>query len=343
VLTLGVLGTVFLQCSSSTPDARPGDKTFETGGASGGAFMPPAGTGGATAGSITFDPAKPEPLVDGGRPPRCDDEGHCSCINIASLGKPARYGVNGMGSDNADAFQNWLNTNSSASVKLITNRVTLTPAFLADFDVIVLQALEDAEKGPFWQFTPEEVAAFTEWVNNGGGVITMTGYGGDADEVIGVNQLLQFTGMSYNRDDVLGTCTNPPPANCFCWGNSVAMTGWQPGSELARNITQVGAFHGRSINAPNDAEVVATDGTNKYAVAKRVGKGKVFVFSDEWVTYTSQWLSTSLMKVTDPYNQCYKKSADIVFQVPQFWYNVIRWANPTQCVFIIEGAGVIPQ
>jgi hypothetical protein len=346
---VGLLSTVFLQCSSS-PASRP----IETGGSTGGTIGPGpggsnAGSGGSdqlggagtlgTAGTISVEP--PPVITDAGRPPRCDDEGHCSCINVGSLGKPAHYGANGMGSDNSDAFQHWLNTTSSASVKLITNKVPLTPEFLADFDVIVLQALEDAEAGPFWKFTDEEVAAFTDWVNNGGGVITMTGYGANADEVLGVNQLLKFTGISYNRDDILAKCPLPPPVNCFCTDNSVSLTGWQPASEIAKNITKVGAFYGRSISAPADAEVVATDGTIKYAVAKKVGKGKVFVFADEWVTYTSQWLGSTVTHTNNMNDTCYMKSADIVYQVPQFWYNVIKWVNPTQCVFKINDPAII--
>ncbi len=257
--------------------------------------------------------------TDGGKPEKCDDAGHCSCINIASLGHVAHYGAN---NDNTDAFTSWLNTESSASLDLITTRTTLTAAWLASYDVVILQALEDAEYGPFWQFTPAEQDALATWVQNGGGLISLTGYGGDADEVDPENQLLQFTGISYNKDDILGSCPSGEP--CYCWGNSVPLGGWEAASPISDSITQVGAFHGRSING-GGATTVCTDGTLDYAVSKDVGKGKVFVYSDEWVTYTSQWLASST--VTNPSDPCYQMSAGQVFQVPQFWYNVIKYVS----------------
>ena len=198
--------------------------------------------------------------------------------------------------------------------------------------MIILQALEDGENGPFWQFSQAEVDALTAWVNGGGGLVTLTGYGGDPGEVDPDNQLLAFANISYNKDDILGQCPNGQP--CYCWGNSVPLGGWQASSVISSQITQVGAFHGRSINSP-DGDVVRTDGTTKYAVSKPVGKGKVFVFCDEWVTYTSQWGAGPT--TTNPSDPCYGKSASQVFQVPQFWYNVIKWVAPdSQCFDITD-------
>ncbi|APR87647.1 hypothetical protein A7982_12996 [Minicystis rosea] len=288
-----------------------------------------------TSGSGTGTP------TDGGKPAVCDDAGHCSCITIASLGKPAHYGSD---NDNTDAFQTWLNTKSSAKVDLVTTRTPLTPEFLANYDVLILQALEDAESGPFWHYEQSELDALANWVKSGGGLITLTGYGGDAGEVDPDNQLLAFTGISYNKDDILGQCPGGVP--CYCWGNSVPMGGFQASHPISANITQIAAFHGRSINS-TDATLVAGEGGVQYGVAKQVGKGKVFVFSDEWVTYSSQWLGKP-QQPPNPNDPCYDnakgvwKTADKVFQVPQFWYNVIKWAAPdTDCDFDIDDPGVI--
>lgn len=270
---------------------------------------------------------------DAGRPLKCDDAGNCSCINIASIGLPAHYGS---GSDSTDAFQAWLNSKSSANLDIITTQPALTPAFLAQYDVIILQALEGGEYGPFWQFTADDQTALAAWVQNGGGLIALTGYGGDADEVDPDNQLLGFTGISYNKDDILGTCPGSEP--CYCWGNSVPLGGWQSSSPISANITQVGAFHGRSINNSGGV-VVCTDGTTDYAVSKDMGKGKVFVYCDEWVTYTSQWYGTT--PVTNMSDPCYGMSAEQVFQVPQFWYNVLKYASSNASCFTITDPSIV--
>ncbi len=109
--------------------------------------------------------------------------------------------------------------------------------------------------------------------------------------------------------------------------------GWEAASPISASITQVGAFHGRSINS-GGADSVCTDGTLQYAVSKSVGKGKVFVYCDEWVTYTSQWLGAST--TTNPSDPCYNMSASQVFQVPQFWYNVIKWVSSNASCFDIN-------
>src|SRR5262249_8988397 len=152
------------------------------------------------------------------------------------------------------------------------------------------------------------------WVQNGGGLIALTGYSGTANEVDPTNALLKFSNISYNKDDDLSQC--PGGMDCFCVGNSVPMTGWVAADPIAANITHVGAFHGRTITAP-DATTVASGPPGKYAVSKTVGKGKVFVFGDEWVTYTSQW-GQPLPQNMDMNNSCYMKGPDKVYQVPQF-------------------------
>jgi hypothetical protein len=272
---------------------------------------------------------------DGGRPEKCDDAGHCTCINIASIGMPGTYGA---GNDNTNQFQTWLDTKSSANLDLITTHQTLTPALLANYDVIILQELADGVNGPFWTFTQAEVDALTAWVKAGGGLISLTGYTGSTDEVTPENQLLALAGISYNMDDILGNC--PSGDNCYCWGSSVPLGGWQASSPISANIKQVGAFHGRSINAGSAATVVCTDGTTKYAVSQQVAKGRVFVFCDEWVTYTSQWDGTGA-PVTNPSDPCYMMDANQVFQVAQFWYNVIKWVAPNSACFDINDPTIV--
>ncbi|MDI1448424.1 hypothetical protein [Polyangium sp. 6x1] len=321
--------------------AGGGGEKAQTGGTAGGGQGGNGQGGGGQGGGIIF-PAGGSGSggQGGGKPAECDDAGNCTCINIASFGKPAHYGV---GMDNTDAFLQWLNDKSSASVDLYQQRTTLTPELLAKYDVIILQALEDGEYGPFWKFSPEEIDAVKSWVSNGGGLITLTGYGGDAGEVDPTNELLAFAGASYNKDDILGNCPGGVP--CYCWGNSVPMAQFSPESPISANIKQVGAFHGRSINSSGGV-VVAGEGGTKFGVAIEVDKGRVFVFADEWVTYSSQWLGAP-QQPPNPNDPCYDnaagywKTADKVFQVPQFWFNAIKWVSTQVTCFDIEDPGII--
>ena len=318
IVTLAALVAGFVACSEGT-DPGPGgngtDTTEDgsTSGTAGSSGVTTGGTGGTT-GFISVPPSEAGPLKDAGKPAVCDEAGRCSCISIASIGRPAHYGM-------TDAFQNWLNTKSSATINLIVNRTPITKQLLAPYDVIILQAMEDKDFGPFWKFDPAEVTALADWVKAGGGLISLTGYEEDGAEVQPANQLLSFSGISYNPDNILNMCLGNVP--CSCWGNSVQAVGWDPASPISANVKQVGAWRGRSINS-TDGQVVAKDREFKIAVTKEVGKGKVFVYADEWVTFTTQWLATDQMQAVDPTSNCYDPmtmqmmTSDKVFQIPQF-------------------------
>jgi hypothetical protein len=80
-----------------------------------------------------------------------------------------------------------------------------------------------------------------------------------------------------------------------------------------------------------------------------LGAGKVFLFGDDWVTYTSQWLNGG-QATTDPNNPCWDATAAAscltgqVFQVKQFWYNCINYvAPPTECAFVVKDPSVVLQ
>lgn len=287
---------------------------------------------------------------DSGRMPRCTDAG-CTCFNVASIGHLGSYG------NGSTELVNWLNTQSSASVALYQTKPTLTPAFLNQYDVIILQWLSDGTSGGFgaggggyWQFSQAEVQALGAWVQAGGGLITLSGFEPSSGEVGPLNTLLSFSDISYNTDDILGTC--PAALSCSCWGNTVPVGGWTPGP-IGNNLTQIGAYHGRSINpgsATVDASSAQADGGKVvYAAHEAVGAGHIFAWCDEWVTYTSQWLGVpagdgGTDPYTDPTNACYQQSASQVFQVPQFWYNAISYAaQATSCSFTINNPKIVPR
>jgi hypothetical protein len=278
-------------------------------------------------------PAMTSSTDDSGRPLHCDDAGHCSCFTIASIGTLGTWG------GTTAALMNWLNTQSSATVAQYTTKPTLDAAFLSQYDVIIVQLLGDMN-GPYWSFSASEISALGAWVQAGGGLITMSGYEVDTGEVDPLNQLLSFSDLSYNKDDILGTCPN---TQCTCWGGTVPVGPWAAGP-IGQNITQIGAFHGRSIN-PGSASVDASGtgpdgGTLVYAAHEDIGMGHLFAWCDEWVTYTSQWLAATAGGGAN----CANMSASQVFQVPQFWYNAIGYASEaTHCSFTINNPMIVPR
>jgi len=291
--------------------------------------------------------APPVFIVDAGQPEMvaCDGGDACMCppFQLAVIGKPGKWGANPNG-DPDTALQDWLNSNSAgtAQVDNFPSRPTLTPDFLGKYSVIILAGLaEDSNNGPWWTFSADEIAAFRAWVENGGGVITLSGYSGDSSEITPVNQLIEFSGVTYGRDTVSGSCAEAQTCNCtHCntlsdWNRTDPVV-----APLATGMTFVGLASGRSIIASGDSHVAATaGGNNKALVGKVVGKGRVLVYTDEWVTYTSQWTGAGIPNATDP--NCAGYLPQDKYQIPQFWYNLIRWVQPAAECFRIVGPNII--
>jgi hypothetical protein len=319
VVALAVSGIAMTSaCSASGNGRRELDGT--------GAAGPGSGSG-ASGGSISpgnIDPGGPS--------------GSEMCVRIGLFGRPPTYGAMQGGADNTDALQSWLEAHVKAgtTVGTVITDTELTAELLGKYDVVLLQALEQREGGPYWSFSPAELSAFEAWVREGGGVIALTGYGSQSQEVNPTNQLLAFTGMSFKTDDAFGTC---PDNCCYCAGSSVPVRGWNPEHPIAANVTAVGAFHGRTIE-PGDADVVASEGAATYGATKAFGAGRVFFFFDEWVTYSSQWAQaggaggfTPEASCSDMNNICYGRTPAAGYQVPQFWYNVLKWASGAPACF----------
>jgi hypothetical protein len=304
-------------------------------------------------------------LGDSGHGSRCDDAGNCTCVAIASIGHEGVWGP--CSSDTTSELQSWLNQQSTAKVvNYDSTKPTLTAAFLAQYDVLLLQWMVangvKYNDGAPWVFSPAEISALKDWVNGGGGLIVLNGYqcndsGCTIADVTATNQLLSFTDIQFNTDDVLDpqAPTAPPNTDYYCWGGAMPAGGpvaggavpsvgtWDQTTPLGAHMTSVGAFVARSIKSTS-ATVDLSDGTHNYAVHEQIGKGHVFAYGDEWVTYTGEWLGTTVClnyPYTNPSDPCYQKSAAQVFQIPQFWYNTIKYAASSVPCFTVNNPGVI--
>ena len=111
-------------------------------------------------------------------------------------------------------------------------------------------------------------------------------------------------------------------------------------AQLVAGMTLVGMASGRGIVAPADSHVAATANGNKpLLVGKDVGQGRVLVYSDEWITYTSQWTGAGIPNATDP--SCAGHLPQDKFQIAQLWYNMIRWSQPSAECFTIVGPIIV--
>lgn len=86
--------------------------------------------------------------------------------------------------------------------------------------------------------------------------------------------------------------------------------------------------------------VVASDGAAVLGATQTFDAGRVFLFFDEWVTYSSQWTQamgaggfTPDASCSDPNNVCNGRTPNAGYQVPQFWYNALKWASGNDTCF----------
>ncbi|MGC4092816.1 MAG: hypothetical protein QM756_34015 [Polyangiaceae bacterium] len=222
------------------------------------------------------------------------NDGVCDCLNIATLGTIGPWSSGG------DVFAAWLNARSPMGAVALSDQV-LTEDLLRPFQVIVslhVGTMEIAGNGKtvpaHHAFSDAEVAVFKAWVENGGGTMSTIGYFGDeAREVVNVNKLLSPLGVGYS--------TTKLDLNGF-------VTTWNP-HPVSMGITSINTNNGVE---PDDRGTTVAIGNNQRLALKvnEVGKGKVVVWGDEWITYDSEW--------ADLKNQ----------QVELFWVNILKWLSP---------------
>ena len=209
-----------------------------------------------------------------------NSDGVCDCLLIATLGVK---GTSGQG----DVFAAWLTARSDTGATDLADE-TLTPTLLAKYDVIVAQDLHKNH-----QYSALEVAALSDWVNQGGGFMTLIGYS-DAGEAHNVNRLLEPFMMSYTDQQILSKNGN----------TTVPITMWTA-HPVDNGVSVVGVDNGYPVQGMGTT--IATGGGFDIAKAQEVGKGHVFLWGDEWITYNSEW----------------NDHPD--FQVQLLWLNAIKW------------------
>jgi len=290
---------------------------------------------------------------DGPREAECttDEAGveTCVCIKLATWGGLGTFGAV-PGADGQDAITGWLNSNSTGEAEYFPTKAAIdavaggiTPEFLAGYDVIILQDLNG------WGLTGDEVANIEAWVRAGGGVISLQGYSDQGAEAVPTNQILAFSGMQYvgltGPGDTHGDARATSGTCDYCLGKSSTQGGFTD-HPIAANVTAVGAFWGRSVDPGMTGQVVAQEGNLILGAATDVDAGRVFMFHDEWVTYNSQWNGSTEggsqdCRTFEPTHECGGVHPTVNYQIPQFWFNSIKWSSGDPACFDITDPAII--
>lgn len=291
---LGVVGALALACggsgeskfgdgtsSGSSGASSSGSSGFGSSGASGGSS---GSSGGGDGGAEVCDG------IDNDNNGVIDDidvgnDGICDCLRIATLGAPGKWGQ-------GDVFKAWLDSRSVKGAVSLGGQV-LDKALLEKYQVIVAQDLSTIGRA----YSDAEVKALKDWVDAGGGLLTLIGYG-DPSERTNVNALLAPFGTSYDAAQILQKPNG---------GSTVPITGWVA-HPVTQGVSRVGVDNGYEV--VGNGTTLATEQGKTMLKAQQVGRGHVLVWGDEWITYDSEW------------------SSHPDYQVTLFWLNMIKWLTP---------------
>jgi hypothetical protein len=226
----------------------------------------------------------------------CDDlvdnvdvgnDGICDCLNIGILGNSGY-------SPNAN-FEAWLESHGSSVTRTLlqNNPGAVTPALLANYDLVLLDRIERA-------FSPAEAAALAEFVKQGGnGLITLIGYNFDNDNPVPerdrANTALTPFGLAYQGD-------------YFAFSATPLFDQAHPISMGIADVHFAGGIEPADTGNQGTSTIFATIGAQSAGLAHQSVGGRIVVWGDEWLTFDSDWMDFA--------------------DVEQFWVQMVDWARP---------------
>ncbi len=196
--------------------------------------------------------------------------GGSDVCTVAILGDPGWY--------SAANFGSWIAERGPVVDRFDSNGAlaAITADELAKYDVVLLDFLgPDFEVG----VSPEDLAA---WVNGGGSLIALSGYGDTDDALLTQNQLLLPLDLGFDTSAVLGG-----PVTDFV------------DHPITQGLTSITFVGGRRVTCLADDEVIMTinDPAIPVGVTAERGLGRAFLFGDEWITFDSEWSSIPEIQV----------------------------------------------
>ena len=202
-------------------------------------------------------------------------DGLCDCLRIAFLGDFASDAGNRTG-----AFEAWLEERSDVPVTHIAATDTLTPELLRELQVVVVGNL--SQRANAGSYGAAEIDAVRQWIEvEAGGFMTLAGYTARETDIAPTVALLGPTGLSYDYmgrgPGVLGTGAPPVLTAGIVAADHPTLAG----------ITSMGVYNAYPV--VGDGQVLIREGNFNLAMAKTLGGGNVFAFSDEWITQDALW------------------------------------------------------
>jgi len=196
-------------------------------------------------------------------------DGICDCLNIALVGN--------QGANPSSEFQAYLQDLGTTTVRINSNVMAdindpLTPVVLDKYDIVILDWLQRG-------YTPEEATNVRAWIEDGGGLMTMTGHTNNQTVIDRPNSIIAPMGLSYNGS--AGFFSGP-----------VTQFAMHP---INMGLTSLTFAGGLFIDINNDGigvnTTIMTLPPGPVGVVQDRLKGRLFVFGDEWVEFDSQWMN----------------------------------------------------
>jgi len=212
------------------------------------------------------------------------NDGVCDCIRVASFGQSGIW-------RGGNVFSDWLGERTARGVDGLANQM-ITTDLLEPYHVVVIEDASVVER----VYGQTEVDALHSWVESGGGLLTLTGYTSSAVENDNVHRLLAPWGLGYGDQTILPRQGDPVP-----------VTEWVE-HPLAASVATAGFDNGYPVVGPG--LVYARAGGFDVGLAVEAGEGRIVVWGDEWIGYTSEWAGVP------------------TYQMERFWQNTFKWLTP---------------
>lgn len=209
-------------------------------------------------------------------------DGFCDCYRIGIIGNK--------GANPAANFETWLTEKGTVAIRFGTEvDHVLTEADLEPYDILIVDRLTHV-------YSPAEAAILQAWLDDGHGMISMAGYANSVADRDNQNSLVSQTGLSYDAPIYL----NPTED----WLNHA----------ISEGATAVQIYGGWRVVGGGEVFVrPAGEPNNSFGTTVDIGMGKAIVFSDEWISFDSEW--------------------EMIPEVETFWANMIEWVGPPDICF----------
>jgi hypothetical protein len=222
------------------------------------------------------------------------------CIQIAFVGDDASDS-----STAPDQFVDWMIA-GGATVTRIAATASLSASQLEPLHVVVVGNMTAQVGGGLYD--ADDVANLRDWVEAGGGLVTLAGHTADELAAQPADLLLEPLGLGYDYagrgPGVLGEGEPPMVTSGIIGADHPAMA----------NVSSLGVYFAYPVEG--DGVPLVEEQGFVLAMAKEVGRGRVFAFGDEYSTFVSEWATHTEL------------------QHERLWTNVLDWLGaPAGCQF----------